>query len=93
MNAAADKGNEADLDLLLNDQQASVGKELAKLAAQSSPYQFGSLRKVLQDVFSKYPNVKGDPRLVWNMDETEVSFEMGKRVKVFDSKDQTKVPK
>lgn len=57
-------------------------KDTTKLAAESFEH-VNTLACVLEKVFDDYPNMKKDPRLIWNFDETDVSGEFGAKVKVF----------
>lgn len=60
-------------------------KEIAKLAAESNVAHVASYKDVLEKVFLRHPAIQKDPRLVWNMDETAVTGELGEKKKVFTS--------
>lgn len=71
--------------------QALQDKEVAKLAAQCSSELVNTLKTALQEVFRNHPQIQNDSRLIWNMDETAVTGETGRKVKVIASRDPEKV--
>lgn len=59
-------------------------KDIAKLHAEDYDH-VHTLKTALQQVVARHPNIATNPRLFWNFDETEVTGEFGKNVKVFTS--------
>ena len=57
-------------------------KDAAKLGVESSEH-VNTFDKRLADVEKRHPGIFHDPRRLWNMDETHVDGEFGRRIKTF----------
>lgn len=48
-----------------------------------------TLKVTLESVFVKHPDVKNEPQLICNMNETEVAGETGRKLKIETSEDSS----
>lgn len=63
--------------------RGNENKYAAKVEAENSVAYAASFRTAMESVFQRYPGIKSDACLIWNMDGTSVTGECGETKKVF----------